>query len=178
MRTRAGDSRSTGGQIAVGVLVGIALSGAPALADSPRKDAGPQASQLPEALVAREAAERMPVLSLPPPAAGERRVVTVAPGSVVELDDPAYAPDVARYERDGDDLVVHLADGGVLVLEDMLARGAAQTMLRVHGNGLATMGELRTRGGGFGRLCRSRPPAHRPVPEPRSSAPCRCSAGF
>lgn len=71
------------------------------------------------------------VLDPDPPAAGARVVVEVPPGTLVTLDEPIYDPDVATYAVDGTDLVITLANGGVLVLVDFFAAGGEPRQLAV-----------------------------------------------
>ncbi|MCB1885751.1 MAG: hypothetical protein KDG89_17475 [Geminicoccaceae bacterium] len=64
-------------------------------------------------------------ITIPPdyalPAAGQRLVVEVPPGAEVRLEDAGFDPDRATYAVDGNDLVVTLADGGIVVLADFFA---------------------------------------------------------
>lgn len=144
---RAGaDPRTTGGAGRVRwLLAGLVLIGGPALGDSPGSQRVLPGGEALEVLRAVEP-ERVMRITPQPPAAGETRVVRVPRGAIVELDDPAFDPEHAHFEREGDDLVVYLADGGVLVLEGLLADDAQRTLLRVPNESPMAVAELRTRG--------------------------------
>lgn len=79
------------------------------------------------AVVSDEAA----AVELTPPGPGERRVVEVPPGSTISLADPAFDPGAATYAVDGNNLVVNLANGGVLVLVGFFDPGEAPSRLSV-----------------------------------------------
>ena len=70
-------------------------------------------------------------IEVAPLAAGERRVIDVPPGGLVSLDDPAFDPAVATYSVNGNDLVVTLANGGVLVLTGFFAPSEVPVLLSV-----------------------------------------------
>ena len=127
------------------LLVGLLLIGAPALGATPDSQRATTDGEALEVLRAVEP-ERVRRLSPQPPAAGERRVVRVPSGVIVELVDPVFDTTDAHFEAEGDDLVVYLADGGVLVLEGLLGHDEHQTLLRVPGDPAASVAELRTRG--------------------------------
>lgn len=127
------------------LLVGLLLTGAPAFGDAPGSQRPMPGGEALEVLRAVEP-ERLRRLTPEPPAAGETKVLRVPPGALVELDDPAFDPDHAHFEPDGDDLVIYLADGGVLVLEGMLADDAERTRLQVPNEPPVAVAELRTRG--------------------------------
>ena len=113
-----------------------------AQAESPAD--GDAASSLPRDLVqldeeieesAQEQAaiDQLPVteIDVGPLASGERRFVDVAPNSVVSLAAPVYDPASATYAVSANDLVVTLANGGVLVLVDFFTPSEAPPLLRV-----------------------------------------------
>lgn len=74
-----------------------------------------------------------PVLDIEPLLAGERRVVEVPPGSLVQLDDPLFDAAAATYVGSGDDLTVMTANGGVLVLEGFFQKSERPSLLSVLG---------------------------------------------
>ncbi len=87
-----------------------------------------------EATAQEQAAiDQLPVtdIDVGPLAAGERRFVDVAPNSVVSLAAPVYDPASATYAVSANDLVVTLANGGVLVLVGFFAPSEAPPLLRV-----------------------------------------------
>ena len=61
------------------------------------------------------------VIVVDAPAPGERETILVQAGERFALPDGAFDPQTATYVPDGQDLVVTLADGGVLVLVDFFA---------------------------------------------------------
>lgn len=89
------------------------------------RNAGPQTPPVP-ALVA--------TLVVQPPADSERRVVEITEGMALALEHPAYDPNSARYLVDGQDLVVTLASGGILVLGGFFAVFDQPPVLSVMGS--------------------------------------------
>lgn len=82
--------------------------------------------------------QAMPVLGVPteiaPPAsAGGRSAVPVRPNQAILLEDEAFDPQEAIYVPEGDDLVITLADGRVVVLVDFFAYPDAPPTLAVLG---------------------------------------------
>lgn len=77
------------------------------------------------------AAAQAGAIEVAPLAAGERRVVDVPEGGLVSLGDASFDPSVAIYSVDGNDLVVTLANGGVLVLTDFFAPSDVPVLLSV-----------------------------------------------
>ena len=65
------------------------------------------------------------VISVAAPQAGERETILVQAGEKYALPDGAFDPQTASYVPDGQDLVVMLADGGVLVLVGFFAPAPA-----------------------------------------------------
>ncbi len=70
-------------------------------------------------------------IEVAPLAAGERRVVDVPAGGLVSLGDASFDPAVATYAVSGNDLVVTLANGGVLVLTNFFAPSEVPVFLSV-----------------------------------------------
>lgn len=70
-------------------------------------------------------------IEVAPLAAGERRVVDVPAGALVSLGDASFDPAVATYAVSGLDLVVTLANGGVLVLTNFFATSEVPILLSV-----------------------------------------------
>jgi len=76
----------------------------------------------------------IPSDAYPLPGTGDRLVITVPAGGEVSLDDPAFNPQAATYAVSGSDLVITLADGGVIVLADFFQPGGlGETTLSVLG---------------------------------------------
>ena len=77
------------------------------------------------------------VITVPVPQPGERSTFLVQAGQRYALPDEGFDPQTATYAPDGQDLVITLADGGVLVLVDFFApRGegeAAPAISVLHG---------------------------------------------
>jgi hypothetical protein len=119
-----------------------------AQADAP---AAEEATALPRNLVDVEEALGEPQaaaggeIDVVPLATGERRVIDVPPGALVNLDDPAFDPAVATYVVSGNDLLVTLANGGVLVLTGFFAPSEAPPQLSVLGGEPALPGQLLAR---------------------------------
>ena len=65
----------------------------------------------------------LPTAAMPLPEPGERVVVDVPGGAEVRLEDQAFDPTLATYAVDGDDLVVTLVDGGIVVLNGFFVGG-------------------------------------------------------
>lgn len=85
------------------------------------------------------------VLEPDAPGAGERLVVEVPPGTMVRLSNESFDPQLATYAVDGDDLVISLANGGVLVLVDFFAAGGEGRQLAVLDAPATPAGELLAR---------------------------------
>lgn len=102
-----------------------------AVLEAPAPAIAAPAAPAPTVAAEPQAAGEVPALDIAPLAAGERRVVEVAPGSLVSLDDAAFDPSAATYAVDGFDLVVTLANGGVLVLAGFFAPSEAPPRLSV-----------------------------------------------
>jgi hypothetical protein len=100
------------------------------------------ANDVPTTALGREATA---VLAIEPLRDGERRVVEVQPGSLVQLDDPVFDPAVATFVVSGNDLVVTTANGGVLVLEAFFGPADPPTMLVVLGGPAISADELLAR---------------------------------
>jgi Ca2+-binding RTX toxin-like protein len=69
--------------------------------------------------------------TVPAPAEGVRLMVEVEPGARINLADPAFDPDTARYGVDGQDLVVTTAEAGVVILDGFFAPGPDPALLSV-----------------------------------------------
>ena len=63
------------------------------------------------------------------PGAGVRLTVLVPSGADVALLDPQFDPRVSNYAVDGNDLIITLSTGGVLILEDFFLAGAVPATL-------------------------------------------------
>ncbi len=63
----------------------------------------------------------LPTAAMPLPEPGTRVVVDVPVGAEVRLEDQAFDPTLATYAVDGNDLVVTLVDGGIVVLNGFFA---------------------------------------------------------
>jgi len=89
--------------------------------------------EIEEAAQEQAAIDRLAVteIDVAPLAAGERRFVDVAPNSVVSLAAAPFDPSSATYAVSANDLVVTLANGGVLVLVGFFAPSEAPPLLRV-----------------------------------------------
>lgn len=89
--------------------------------------------EIQETAQAQSAIDEIPVteIDVGPLAAGERRFVDVPPNSVVSLAAPVYDPAEATYAVSANDLVVTLANGGVLVLVGFFAPSEAPPLLEV-----------------------------------------------
>lgn len=104
----------------------------------------------PEAAAAGEGPPSTPAtvvaeLDVEPLGVGERRVLEVQPGTLVTLDDPAFAPEVATYVVNGNDLIVTTANGGVLVLTGFFAPTDIPPRLSVLGAPATTPAQLLAR---------------------------------
>jgi hypothetical protein len=128
--------------------------GTPATAADPEPAADPAtAAALETTVEPATAAEEVPStpataigeLDVTPLAAGERRVIEVPPGTLVTLNDPAFDPDEATYVVSGNDLIVTLANGGVLVLTGFFAPSEAPPQLSVLGGPPTTPVQLLAR---------------------------------
>jgi Ca2+-binding RTX toxin-like protein len=84
-------------------------------------------------LAQAQAPDTAPTSRIVPPAAGERVVLQVTPGTNIVLPDESFSPERARYVAEGDDLVVTLPDGGVLALVDFFAFPDDPATLQVGG---------------------------------------------
>ncbi len=101
-----------------------------------------EANEAPTTVVGREA---VAVLTIEPLREGERRVVEVQPGSLVQLDDPVFDPAVATFVVSGNDLVVTTANGGVLMLVAFFGPADPPPMLVVLGGPATSAAELLAR---------------------------------
>jgi Ca2+-binding RTX toxin-like protein len=128
--------------------------GTPATAADPEPAADPAtAAALGTTVEPATAAEEVPStpataigeLDVTPLAAGERRVIEVPPGTLVTLNAPAFDPDEATYVVSGNDLIVTLANGGVLVLTGFFAPSEAPPQLSVLGGPPTTPVQLLAR---------------------------------
>jgi hypothetical protein len=84
-------------------------------------------------------------IEIAPLGVGERRVVDVAPGTIIALDAPEFDPSSASYAVDSNDLVVTQANGGVLVLTGFFAPSDAPPYLSVLDGPPTIAGELLAR---------------------------------
>lgn len=93
-----------------------------------------------------------PALEIAPLLAGERRVVEVPPGSLVQLDDPVFDPAVATFTVSGNDLEVTAENGGVLVLVAFFGPADLSPLLSVMGGPATPADELLARAEATDRL--------------------------
>jgi hypothetical protein len=164
-----------------------------AQADVPAADAATEeATTLPRNLVEVEEVLSQPEaaaatagggeIDVAPLSTGERRIVEVPAGALVTLDDPAFDPAVATYVVSGNDLIVTLANGGVLVLTGFFAPSEAPPQLSVLGGEPSLPGQLLARAEAapdFGQAPDVEPaPGPQPEPEPAPGGPVSGGAAF
>jgi|GEM_PF-2684157 len=113
-------------------------------------------------------------IEVAPLAAGERRVIDVPAGGLVSLGDASFDPSVATYAVSGNDLVVTLANGGVLVLTNFFAPSEVPTQLSVL-DGPPTSAEILL---AQAETVAEVEPAAPPPPEPEAGPPIRGGAAF
>ncbi len=125
-------------------------------------DAAPDAA---EAVATAQAEPE--AIEVAPLAAGERRVVDMSAGGLVSLGDASFDPAVATYAVNGNDLVVTLANGGVLVLTGFFATSEVPVLMSVLDGPATTAEELLARAEVVAEpVPEVEPAAAPPLPEP------------